>query len=261
MSPNSSLLPREHGAYAQLAFPLVTGLALALPSLSTLAFGASAAAFFLANESAVILLGARGKRLQERDGPRAKVWGGILLGAGGTLGAVGLSAGWPAVWPWVLFPFFSSLLLVPVVLMGREKTLLGELLVITSFATLILPMAAASGVDPTRGALASAVWWLSFGLGTIEVRAIKARHKGTGRIGWTGWVPQITSGAVVVGAAYLALGQGGYPLLAGPAAALLLPALAIFSLSLFRVHPKRLKRVGWSLVAANSLALLLLLQG
>ena len=256
-----SLFPKEHGAYAQLAFPLVTGMALAVPTLSTLLLGAAGVAFFLANESAAILLGARGVRLKNQEGSRAKFWGSWLLGIGCVLGVVGLVSGWPDVWPSVLLPFMAFLLLVPGVLLGRQKTVRGEFLVITAFTTLILPMAAASGVDPMRAALASAVWWVSFGLGTLEVRAIKARHKAKGRTGWTRWVPQLTSGAVVAGAVFLTLGQGGDPALAGPAAALLVPALATFVLSLVRVHPKQLKRVGWSLVAANSLALVLLLQG
>ena len=180
--------------------------------------------------------------------------------------------GWPAVWPWIMLPLSAGLLLVPTVLTGRQKTLPGEFLVITAFTTLILPMSAASGVDPTRAALASAVdptraalasavWWVSFGLGTLKVRAIKARHKGKAGSEWTQWVPQLTSGMAVAGVVFLALGMGGYPVAAGPAAALLPPVLATFVLSLFRVHPKYLKRVGWILVAANSLTLVLLLQG
>ena len=51
------------------------------------------------------------------------------------------------------------------------------------------------------------------------------------------------------------------PYLAPGAAALLPPALAIIILSLIRVHPRHLKRVGWTLVGADTLTLLLLLQG
>jgi len=261
MAKKPSLLPKEHGAYAQLAFPLVTGMALAVPTLSTLTLGAAAVALFLANEPAAIVLGARGKRLKEQEGPRAKLRGSILLGAGSILGVVGLAAGWPQIWPVVLLPFIASILLIPMVLMGRQKTLFGEFLVITAFTTLLLPMAAASGADPTRAALASAVWWLSFGLGTMEVHAIKARHKKTERARWTRWVSPLASGVVVAVAVFLALGQGGFPVLAAPAAALIPPSLAIFALSLTQLHPKHLKRVGWSLVVANSLALILLLQG
>lgn len=265
MPSSASLLPKEHGAYAQLAFPLVTGLAMAVPSISTVALGATGVAFFLANEPAAIVLGTRGGRRKKQQGPRAKIMGEGLSAAGCLLGAMGLATGWPEVWPSILYPSVAVLLLLPLVLMNRHKSLFGEILVITAFTTLMLPMAAASGVDPVRAALASAVWWLSFVLATLEVRAIKARHKARGSIngstGWTRWVPQLASGGVVAGAGFLALGQGNYPMAAGPAAALLLPALATFVLSLFRVHPKHLKRVGWGLVAANAVTLVLLLQG
>ena len=261
MPGTASLFPKEHGAYAQLAFPLVTGMALAVPTLSTISFGLAGVAFFLANEPATILLGGRGVRLQNKAGSRAKLRGESLSAVGVVLGVVGLVTGWPVVWPSVLLPLFAGLALVPMVLTGRQKTLGGELLAITAFTTLMLPMAVASGVDPVRAALASAVWWFSFGIGTLEVRAIKARHKGAAGTGWIRWIPRLTSGAVVAGAVFLSLGQGGFPELAGPAAALLPPALATFILSLFRVHPKHLKRVGWGLVVANTLALVLLLQG
>ncbi|MFH1763638.1 MAG: YwiC-like family protein [Gemmatimonadota bacterium] len=217
------LLPKEHGAYAQLAFPLLTGMALAVPSLSTLALGGAAVAFFLANESAAILLGARGVRLKDQEGPRARVQGSVLLVAGAVLGAVGLVAGWPEIWPEVLLPAVTGTLLFLMVLIGRQKTLVGEFLVITAFATLILPMAAASGVDPTRAALTATVWWLSFGLGTLEVRAIKARHKEIERVRWTRWASPLASGSVLAGAVFMALGQGGFPGLAGPGAALIPP--------------------------------------
>lgn len=261
MPGTASLFPKEHGAYAQLAFPLVTGMALAMPTPSTISLGAAGVAFFLANEPAAVLLGGRGVRLKKREGTRARLRGESLSAVGVVLGVGGVVTGWPAIWPSVLLPFFASLLLVPGILLGRQKTLPGEFLVITAFTTLILPMAAASGVDPIRAALASTVWWVSFGLATLEVRAIKARHKGTARTAWTGWGSRLTSGAVAVGAIFLALGQGGFPELSGPSAALLPPVLATFILSLFRVHPKHLKRVGWILVAANSLTLVLLLQG
>jgi len=253
--------PREHGAYAQLAFPLVTGLIWAVPTVSTLSLALASVAFFLANESAAILLGARGKRLKEQEGPRARVWGSILLATGCFLGVVAVVTGWLAVWPVVLLPAVAGALLVPLVIAGRHKTLIGEFLVITAFTTLLLPMGAASGVDPTRAALTAGVWWISFGLGTVAVHSIKARHKGKERAGWLRWASSLTSGTVVAGALALALGQGGVPALAGPVAALIPPSLAIFGLSLVRVHPKHLKRVGWSLVAANTLALVLLLQG
>jgi hypothetical protein len=70
MESQTSLLPREHGAYAQLAFPLVTGLGLATPSLPAVALALAAVAFFLANEPVAILLGTRGSGWRRSSGSR-----------------------------------------------------------------------------------------------------------------------------------------------------------------------------------------------
>ena len=128
---------------------------------------------------------------------------------------------------------------------------------ITAFSTLVLPLAAACGADPTRAGWAAAVWWGSFSLGTLEVHAIKARHKDTGRSRWT------LRGSPLASASVVALCLVGILVLreeaGSPALALLVPAASILILGFLRIHPRHLKRVGWTLVGANSLALLLLL--
>ena len=99
MASRSSLLPREHGAYAELAFPLLTGVALGAPSLPVLALASAAVAFFLANEPVAILLGARGGRIKDQQGQRAKRRGLVLIGAGILLGGVGLLGAAASIWP------------------------------------------------------------------------------------------------------------------------------------------------------------------
>lgn len=261
MSTKPSLLPREHGAYAELAFPLITGLALATPSLATLSLGLAVVLLFLANEPVAILMGARGKRLKTQEGERASNRAAFLLGGATGLGLLGIWKGGTTLWPELALPLLAAILLIPMALKGKQKTLLGEFVVLTAFASLVLPLAAGSGADSGKALLAAGVWWLSFGLGTLEVHAIKARVKATARSQWTRWGSPLASGAILAGALAVALGYGGLPKLAGPAAALLPPALGIFSLSLLRVHPRHLKRVGWTLVGLNSVALALLIQG
>lgn len=261
MSKKPSLLPKEHGAYAELAFPLFTGLALVAPSLSALALGGAAVMLFLLNEPVAVLLGARGARLKTQLGDQATLRASFLLGGATGLGLLGVWKGGTEIWPELAFPLAAGALLVPLVLRGKQKSLFGEFVVVTAFATLLLPLAAASGADPHRAAAASAVWWISFALGTLEVHAIKARLKDTAKSQWTRWGSPVAAGLVVTGALAAALGFTSTPSLAGPAAALLTPALAIFALSLIRVHPKQLKRVGWTLVGANTVSLVLLLQG
>jgi hypothetical protein len=266
MTKHPTLLPREHGAYAELAFPLVTGWAMAIPSLPSLALGASAVLFFLANEPLAILLGVRGKRLQTQLGSSASARGRTLLGLGIALGLAGVLGAGPSVWPEILLPGAAGLLLIPTFLAGRQKTILGEILVVTAFSTLVLPLAMASGAEANRAWAAACVWWVSFALGTFEVHAIKARHKPAGRSDWTRWGSPLLSGAVVLAGFAVWMGPWGFSGVSGevelPAVpALLPPSVAIFGLSLLRVHPKHLKRVGWSLVGANTLALVILLVG
>jgi hypothetical protein len=194
-----------------------------------------------------------------------------------------VAAAGPAVWPSILLPLGAASLLIPLVLAGKQKTIPGELLVAAAFSTLLLPLALPWGTAPIRVALATGVWWASFSLGTLEVHALKARHKRTARSRWTVWASPLASGLSLAAALWVALG-GATPALRGwtrageagsdpawlseairllpPAgAALLPPAAAILTLSLLKVHPRHLKRVGWTLIGANTLTLILLLQG
>lgn len=281
MPTTSSLLPREHGVYAELVFPLATGLAVTAPSLPALALAFAAVALFLAHEPVAVLLGARGGRLKDQLGRKARSRSLLLIGAGVLLGGAGVAGAGATIWPVLLFPALAGALLVPMVISGRHKSVAGELLVVTTLSTLCLPLAAASGASPGRVMPRVLVWWLSFALGTLEVHAIKARHKATGRSGWTRWgSPLATSltltilvGILWVGATeipQLSTASGPTPLTGwlhllarfAPAAwALLVPVAVLLVLSVIRVHPRRLKRVGWTLVAANSVALIILLGG
>jgi hypothetical protein len=257
MTTSRSLLPREHGAYAELAFPLVTGLALAPPTVSALALAAAAWAFFLAHEPLAILLGLRGARLQVEEAVRSRHRAGLLLGIGTLSGSLGVFGAGRLVWPSLLFPVVPLLALLPLFLMGRQKSLSGELLVITVFATSVFPLGAASSASAERMTAAAAVWWVSFVLGTLEVHAIKARHKNTARSRWTRWGSPGASGVTVLFCGGMALfGEAPY---LWPAVAVAAPSIAVLSLSALRVHPRHLKKVGWTLVGANTAALITLL--
>lgn len=285
MADRPSLLPKEHGAYAQMAFPLGTGLLLSAPSFSAFALALAAIALFLSNEPMAILLGVRGKRLKDQLGARAKGRATLLVGVGVGLGLVGLWRSGSTVWPEIVYPLAAAVLLIPTVLLGRQKSLIGEFVVVTTFSSLLLPLAAASGANHVQAVLAAVVWWVSFGLGTLEVHAIKARLKTASKRQWTRWGSPSVAAITVAVALWMALGQaspflrewgrGTFPGAMGPggttwasdtmrllppsAAALLPPALATLTLSVFRIHPRHLKRVGWTLVGANALTLILLL--
>lgn len=247
-------LPREHGTYAELAFPLASGLAVGGPSMVGALLGAAAVALFLAYEPGVLLLGFRGERLRAGLGagarPRLVAWSAVALAAI----ALALIAASPVVRLWALVPAGFALLALPLALRRQLKTLAGELAVAFALAALHLPVAAAAGAR--GGALVgpALVWAAAFALATVAVHGLKDRFRG--RRSWT--VTGAVTLALVVCVAALAL------ILTTPAArpfgvALLVPGVATLGVAARPVHPKHLKRVGWTLVAADTAALVVML--
>ncbi|PYR50160.1 MAG: hypothetical protein DMF89_10175, partial [Acidobacteria bacterium] len=68
------MFPREHGAYGQLLFPLITALAIGHPGAAALCLSASAVCAFMAHEPLLVLLGHRGARAVREQGLRARRW-------------------------------------------------------------------------------------------------------------------------------------------------------------------------------------------
>jgi hypothetical protein len=170
-----SLWPREHGAYFQLAIPLVVACVRLAPTSCALAGAALLA--FLANEPLLVVLGHRGPKMLELDGARARVRLAMLATGAAVLGVIGL----------VLAPQDASvaaaIVAIPaavvVVLAWRraEHTLLGELVAAIALTGASVP-AAVAGATPLPTALAMwAGWALGFGATVIVVHRVIARHK------------------------------------------------------------------------------------
>lgn len=249
MTNAPSLLPREHGATAELVFPLLTGLSIARPTLAGIAFALSAVAWFLAHEPLAVLMRLRGDRVLAAAGDRARRRVVVLAALGVSAGAFALAAAPPpARWAAVV-PLGAAVLLAPAVVLRRQKTLWAEALVILAFAGMVLPMGMAAGVTWRTGWLVAGVWGVSFMLGTIAVHALKLRHK---RGPTAGWLPRVSPAlgvaSVVVALALAAGGTVPWPI----GLAIVPPALVAIVIGILRVHPRRLKRVGWSLVSANT---------
>ena len=143
---NKHLFPREHGAYAELGFPLLSGLVLGSPGLASALFAAAAILLFLANEPLVVLLGARGKRLQQELAVPARRQLAMLGGLGVAAGLAAMALA-PTAARWLaLVPCVLAAGLVPVVLSQNLKTLPGEFVAGAAFSAMHLPVAAAGGV-------------------------------------------------------------------------------------------------------------------
>ena len=252
----SGLLPREHGAYAQLGFPLVTGLVYARGDLAAAGFAVAAAALFLAHEPVAVLAGVRGKRLQEqlRAPARRRI---LALAAAAALGlAAALALAPPRAWLAATLPGGLALLLLPLLGTRRLKSLPAEMLVAAVFSSSVMPLALCGPASWRGAGVAAVVWFAAVVPAILSVHAIKVAFKRKTEGRWTLVAAPGLAAAIVVAAvaAAWALPPWGRAVLA-----VLPPALAVIALGVIRPHPKHLKRVGWTMVGADALTLALLL--
>ncbi len=245
---NALLLPREHGAYAELGFSIITaaGLAQAV-TIGGLLLSASVIAFFLAHEPILILRGERGKRRSETSSHAAwmaSLW--LCVGvATGVAGWWAAPAARIAVWP----PLVFAALLAAAICKQREKSAPGEILVALAFSSAIVPLAIAGGAAAGHGITGGAVGAIIFIVQTFTVREVRARgvqqNKGTS-----------LSLIVSIGAAAGAWLLLQFASLAHLAAIALLPAIVISaSCGLLHVTARRLRIVGWAFAASDVAAL------
>ncbi|MDH5490878.1 MAG: YwiC-like family protein [Myxococcales bacterium] len=242
-SSRPSLAPREHGAYVFLGFPLLTGLYLSGATIAASLFLVAFVAAFLAHEPIVLLLGHRGPRALREQGQRARrrIVGLTLIGLGAGMGAFLLSP-LPA-----RIAASSCAALAAIVLLllraGREKTLVGEAMVVIAFASTGLPLALTAAVPMATAASVASIWVLTFTLETLCVKATLSRRKEPNRI---------LEGLALLVPIACALGLI-YPLLRGQLFWLTAaPGIAgAIALGLVRPSPRHLPKVGWVLAGID----------
>ena len=244
------LIPREHGAYAELGFPLVAGLVLGRPGLAGWLFVLAAILLFLANESVVVLVGARGKRAREESGPAAKRTLALLAVLGVAAGLAALALADNRTRLLCLVPAVFALGLVPVVLSKNLKTLPGEMVAAAAFSAMYLPVAAAGGVQGPLLWGPPLVWFAGTVVATFAVHAIKARV--TRQMPWVILAADAIALVALLGAITVALLWPDVRLLALAAC---IPLAATAVINFLALSPKKLKAVGWAVVAANTAAL------
>ncbi|MGZ6124579.1 MAG: YwiC-like family protein [Myxococcales bacterium] len=247
-----SLAPREHGAWGQLGFPLLTALCAAWPRPAGLLFAASAVALFLAHEPALVAFGRRGERVREEEGGRALRVFLALLAAGGALGAAAL---WLSPAPARLGAAIAAglaALLMAAVALGIEKTLPGELIAAAAMTSAALPVAAADGIGWTQSVSIWGAWLFGFAAAVFPVRAVIVEHKA-----------RVESPAVRVTGTLLAIAFAAALAAAGELPPrLVLAAAPLFAASIWiALRPpamKRMTQAGWTLMAAGALTTVLM---
>jgi hypothetical protein len=243
------LLPREHGAYAEVIFPLVTVFFLGKPTLASCGLSLAILAGFLAHEPLQILLGARGGALQRELRGRARAQGALLLTASSAAAAFGLCRADALVVVAAAGLLPALALLLGLTLAGRSKSLLGETLVALVLAFAAVPVALAAGLSPPAALRSALAWSAVFGLGTATVHALLARKKRgvfAPSFAVMGMGMGVISGAVF----WLLSGRGSWPVATVPMSLVAVAALGL------RLPPKRLRALGWAMVLAHVGAIL-----
>ncbi len=247
------LLPREHGAYGQLLFPLLSALLIGHPAPGAYLLGGAAIAAFLAHESLLVVLGQRGgkaRREQGSDARRSLALFGGFCAVTGLVSLVVLPR--PAINALVL-PVLLALLVGVAVVMRRERSTLGEMLAAVALSSLSLPVALAGQASRTDALTIFIVFSAVFVTATVAVRAM------IGRVTKAGGPPPLLAGAlallVVVGLAVAAFTATLAPV--APYAALPVCAVAL-GLTTSPPNPRHLRVIGWTLVGATLLTALLL---
>jgi hypothetical protein len=249
-----SLLPREHGAYGQLALPLMTALAIARPTAVALGFTSAFVAAFLAHEPALVVAGLRGTRARREDGPRALGWlalaGLVVALSGGAAFARSSSVGRAAV----MVPVALAGLLVAFIAAKQERSTAGEITAAAALSGTAFPVAIAGGLPVASALIAWLVWALGLAVVTVAVRGViaHARRQLDGSL----WLRALPAVALAVSAGALAATRL-LPLGASLAIAPFCAAAA--GLCAYPPPVKQMRVVGWSLVAASVLTAVILI--
>jgi hypothetical protein len=252
------LLPQEHGAWGQLAMPLLSAFAVGRLALAnTLPAGLLAAATvlaFLAHEPWLVLLGHRGVRALREEGPRARrvLWS--FLAAAGATGLAGVALASPAARWALLVPAVLSAAVVGLVLAKRERTIPGELTVVSALASSGFAVALAGGASLVVAAAATVTWVLAFASSVFAVHVVLARALSKGEEEHR-WRSAALAALVGGGGSAVALAAGlGWAVPAAVAPTLLLSlvvCLAPFS-------ARQLRELGWGLVGSTTASLVVL---
>jgi len=252
-----TLVPHEHGAYGQLAMPLLTALAIGRPTLGSIALTAAIVTAFVGHESLLVALGQRGKRALELDGRRARRLL-VRLGAlAAACAAVGVALAPSAARLALVLPVALAAVVAWLVVRRLEKTTVGEIVVAAALSSGGLAVALAGGV-PLSWALACWMTWvLAFAAATLAVQVVLVRARSKGRRD-PGAVHAALA-AALVGVAFAAAWWWEFP--AAAPIALVPTALLSVTVCLARFSPRRLRELGWAMVGSSVLTMVILVVG
>lgn len=242
------MVPKEHGAYGQLAPPLVTALAVHGVTLGAVLTALTCVIALFLHEPLLVLRGGRGSRAQREHAREAWRWlatGSVLIVA---MALAALATTRPDV-RWVLaVPLLPALVAGAAAARGQERSAVAESAAASAFAFAAWPVAAAAGASPRDGLATALPFAVVFLAVLFAVRAVTLRARGAPprRVAVARGVSAAVAvggmaGLVVLAATY------GFPRVIAVAAA---PGAALACALAFRPPSARqLPAIGWTLAA------------
>lgn len=247
------LLPKEHGAYGQIVFPLIAAFAVAGASTAGVLCAAAVVAGFMAHEPGLVLLGQRGPRAKRELGNSSRWWFACWALVATIAGIGALLAIAPMVRWSISVPLLPAAVLTIAAVRGEEKSWYGETAAALAFSGAAVPVSMAAGLSLSSATAIAVTFALLFVSSTLAVRVVilRVRRGGDHR------AMSITRSAAVS----LAIGAGGilgllsiagvFPVVVMVAAA---PGLlAATGVAVCPPPPIRLRALGWTLVAISVL--------
>lgn len=256
-SRSGLMLPREHGAYGQLLFPLVTALSIGRPGTAAFALAAAGVAIFLTHEPLLVVTGGRGARAAREETSRAWRWLMLFGALGVACGLAGiLTASWSARLA-LLVPSVLAVGLLKLIVNGREHTAGGEFLTAVTLSSLSMPIALAASAAPIAAWTCAAVFATGFVVATGCVRAmILGLRQERPRLRR----PVAALAAVLAVVVLHVLARAG--VLAGAARWAAAPMCLVgFALAAIAPPPRYVRYAGWSLVVATGSSAAMLISG
>jgi hypothetical protein len=246
-----SLLPKEHGAYGQITFPLATAFIVAGVSPAGLLFAAAVVAVFLAHEPAAVLLGSRGGRVRRQMYEGAVQWLTSCLIVGTVAGAGALLTIAPAARWSIAIPAVPALLLAMATRRGQDKSLWGEVTAAVAFSAAAVPVSVAGGGSAETAAGVMIPFALFFTASTLAVRVVILKVRGGGdpraARATRRAALSLCGGATAALAMATATGQV-------PASVLVAAAPGLVTAAIVAGRPPapiHLRKLGWALIAAS----------
>ena len=249
------LWPREHGTYGELLFPLATALLLGRPGLTAWGLCAVALGGFLSHEGLVVALGRRGERARRDDGTRARI---SLLSFGG-LALVGAMVALPGLESAAALAAAVAIALACVALwvewLAAERRLAGTSIAALALSAWCAPVALASGLPISWSFGLWSIWFAAFAMSTAAVESVMARS--ARRSPRRAEVLCLVLVALSNGGVLAAIRYGQLP--AGAAWTLIPMSLAALFIAATHIPARRMRAIGWSIVAMSVATLALML--